>query len=183
MTLSRIIFSPAFLLIFFLSQTHSAILLTVLLWIVFIIIELSDLFDGWVARKRNEVTDLGKLLDPFGDSVSRLTYFLAFLIAGYMPLWIFVLVLYRDLLVSFIRLLVAKRGVAMAARISGKVKAWIYAAAGIAGLVLHTVDQLHLGESFGWVGPVVFWIFVVTGFTAVWTMVDYSSVLRTIQEN
>ena len=51
---------------------------TVVLWVLFVVIELSDVFDGMVARRRQIVSDLGKLLDPFADVVSRLTYFIVF---------------------------------------------------------------------------------------------------------
>ena len=46
--------------------------------LVFLLIELSDLLDGHAARVRNQESELGKVLDPFADSLSRLTYFVAF---------------------------------------------------------------------------------------------------------
>ena len=55
------------------------------------LIELSDAFDGHVARSRNEVTDFGKLFDPAADSLSRQTIFLSFMVcaAHIIPLWMF----------------------------------------------------------------------------------------------
>ena len=101
LTISRIIFSPVFLIIFFLADyfQQNILIFLVILWIIFIFIELSDLFDGFIARALSQVSEVGKLMDPFADSFSRITYFLCFMIAGIMPVWIFVIILYRDLLV------------------------------------------------------------------------------------
>ena len=136
LTILRIVLSPVFLFFFF-ADTFlpvSSMAAVSVLIILFAVIELTDLFVGYFARKLNQTSDLGKVLDPFADSFSRLTYFLCFTFTGLMPIWAFVLVLYRDLGVSFIRLLMAKRGIVMPARLSGKIKAVIYAAAGLGGV-------------------------------------------------
>ena len=59
-----------------------------------------------------------------------------------MPAWVFLVILYRDLGLSFIRLMAMSKGVAMAANLSGKIKAWVYAVAGGAGLALVSVQSL-----------------------------------------
>ncbi|MCK7514809.1 MAG: hypothetical protein MZV70_69605 [Desulfobacterales bacterium] len=56
-----------------------------------------------------------------------MTYFLAFLVTGFLPAWVFLLVLYRDVTVSFVRLLAMRKSIVMSARPSGKIKAVIYA--------------------------------------------------------
>ncbi len=180
-TSSRIFLSPLFFLVFFIPEWTGAgnFISVFILWILFILIEISDLFDGMVARARNEVSDLGKLLDPFADSFSRLTYFLCFIGIGVMPVWVFLLVLYRDLSVSFIRLLMAKKGIAMSARISGKIKAFIYAFAGIAGLAVVTFQRIpELGKYSEPVETVGMVTFIMAAATAVWTLIDYLRALR-----
>ena len=146
LTISRIIFSPVFLIIFFLADyfQQNILIFLVILWIIFIFIELSDFFDGFIARALAQVSEVGKLMDPFADSFSRITYFLCFMIAGIMPVWIFVIILYRDLLVSFFRLIILKRGKTMGARISGKIKACIYALAGGVALFTFSAKKLLL---------------------------------------
>ena len=150
-----------------------------MLIIVFAAIELTDLLDGMLARKLNQTSDLGKVLDPFADSLSRLTYFLCFAFAGIMPIWIFVVVLYRDLSVSFIRLLMAKSGVVMPARLSGKLKAVVYAAAGAAGVLFYFfLKSGLLPEIIIPLRMIVTLLLYAVGAIAVWSLIDYASVLR-----
>ncbi len=96
--------------------------------VIFIIAAVTDLFDGKIARKRNEVTDLGKLLDPLAD---KMLYTCAFflLIADSSSViipWVGVIALtvlfVRDSLVNGIRQIAASKGVVVAAAPSGKLK-------------------------------------------------------------
>jgi CDP-diacylglycerol--glycerol-3-phosphate 3-phosphatidyltransferase len=143
-TILRIILSPVFIFIFFAvdSAFEYKALLIIFLWVIFFLIEISDFVDGMVARALSQVTETGKLLDPFADSLSRLSYFLCFMVVGIMPLWVFVIVLYRDLWLGFLRLLLIKRGIALGSRLLGKIKAWIYAFAGIYGLLIFSETRL-----------------------------------------
>lgn len=179
-TLLRVILSPVFFLIFFLPTWFSVppVLIIVLLVCIFAVIELSDLFDGKIARKYNEVSDLGKLLDPFSDSFSRLTYFFCFTVAGFMPSWLFLPVLYRDLVVGFIRQLMAREGLSMPARKSGKIKAWVYAITGIVGTLYYFTVLLDMSERVPYACVVTMYaLFGITALTAIWTMLDYASVI------
>jgi CDP-diacylglycerol--glycerol-3-phosphate 3-phosphatidyltransferase len=90
-----------------------------------------------LARKRNEVTDLGKVLDPMADSVTHISLFFTFT-QGFvgLPMLIVFVFLYRDFLISTLRTLCALRGVALAARFSGKIKAFMQAAVAILIIVL-----------------------------------------------
>jgi CDP-diacylglycerol--glycerol-3-phosphate 3-phosphatidyltransferase len=93
-----------------------------------IVSEFSDIFDGFLARRRNQVTDLGKVLDPMADSITHISLFLTFT-QGFiqLPLLLVLVFLYRDFFISTLRTLCALRGVALAARWSGKVKAILQA--------------------------------------------------------
>jgi CDP-diacylglycerol---glycerol-3-phosphate 3-phosphatidyltransferase len=130
LTLSRILLGPIFLVVYLYFQDFG-IKLTWLPWILIIlagISELSDMFDGALARKHNKVTELGKLLDPMADSIFRLSVLLAFT-QGIIqiPLLLVSLFFYRDTIISTLRTLCALRGFALAARLSGKIKAVIQA--------------------------------------------------------
>jgi len=161
-TVFRIALSPVFAALFACwTLWHDAAWL-IALWAVFLVSEASDIADGWVARKRGETSDVGKLLDPFSDVVSRLTIFLCLLLAGLAPLWFFLTVLYRELSMMFLRTVTMKRGVALAANSGGKIKAWLYFIASLAGLVVMT---------FGWSGPWPFWTL-----TALWIVAAAQSV-------
>ncbi len=98
--------------------------LTLLIAIVLLnYLELTDACDGYIARKWNQVTDVGKLLDPMFDSLCRFTVFATLLKMDILPLWMLLIFFYRDVSVSYYRAFSAQRNVTMAARVSGKVKA------------------------------------------------------------
>ena len=59
----------------------------------------SDMLDGFIARTFNQVSDLGKLLDPIADKLFLVSAFIALGIAGALPVWLIVLVILRDLLI------------------------------------------------------------------------------------
>jgi CDP-diacylglycerol--glycerol-3-phosphate 3-phosphatidyltransferase len=134
-TLFRIALAPVFAGLFSAWSTWREPYWLVLVWFVFLISEVSDILDGWVARKLGETSDLGKLLDPFSDVLSRLTIFLCLLLAGVAPLWFFLIVLYREVSMTFLRLLMVQKGVVQAASMGGKLKAWLYFIASLVGMV------------------------------------------------
>ena len=99
--------------------------------------ELSDAFDGYLARKFHQVTDLGKILDPMADSIYRISVFLTFTQPPVnLPLLIVFIFLYRDSVISTLRTICALRGFALAARASGKIKAVIQAGGAFIILIL-----------------------------------------------
>lgn len=139
LTLTRILMSPIFLIIYLYFDRLGMDLkmLPYVLILIFILSELSDLFDGFFARKKNQVTELGKILDPMADSIFRLSVFLAFTQGIIqLPLILVCVFFYRDSLISTLRTVCALRGVALAARWSGKVKAVVQAVTVLTILIL-----------------------------------------------
>lgn len=90
---------------------------------VSLLLEVTDLADGHIARKYKQVTDFGKLFDPFSDAFCRYTLFLGMYAIGVADLWMIVAIFYRDSSISFFRTVSAVRNVVLAARPSGKIKA------------------------------------------------------------
>ncbi len=133
LTLSRILLGPVFVLVYSYYQELgiSFVLLPYVLLALAAVSELSDVFDGALARKMNTVTDLGKLLDPMADTIFRLSVLLSFTqgVVG-LPVLLVALFFYRDTVIGTLRSLCALKGVALAARPSGKIKAVIQAAVG-----------------------------------------------------
>ena len=72
---------------------------------LFILGEISDFLDGVVARRRNEVSDFGKLIDPMADSIFHLTLFIIFLSLGLVPAWMTIVLVWREIAVSSLRLM------------------------------------------------------------------------------
>lgn len=87
------------------------------------LLEITDLLDGRIARRFGKVTNFGKLFDPFSDAFCRFTLFLGMYAVGVAELWMIILIFYRDASISFFRTVAAVRHVVLAARPSGKMKA------------------------------------------------------------
>lgn len=139
LTIGRIFISPIFL-IFYLKYQQLGIALHALPFVlIFLLVlsELSDFFDGFLARRFNLVTELGKILDPMADSITRLTILLTFT-QGFirLPLLLVFAFVYRDAMISTLRTVCAFRGVTLAARTSGKIKAVLQASSIFAILIL-----------------------------------------------
>ena len=88
-----------------------------------LLLELTDLADGQIARRYGVVTAFGKLFDPFSDAFCRFTLFLGLMAIGVADLWMIIVILFRDSSISFMRSVAAVRNVVVAARPSGKLKA------------------------------------------------------------
>lgn len=88
-----------------------------------LLLELTDLADGWLARSYEAVTDVGKLFDPFADAFCRFTLFVGLYAVGQADVWMILAIYYRDSTISFLRSIAATRQIVLAARPSGKLKA------------------------------------------------------------
>ncbi len=180
LTVSRIFLSPLLPLLYLnysslgLSLGQMALILLALL----LICEGSDILDGRIARKRNEVTDLGKLLDPMADTLLHLPLFLGFTHGiVQLPLWLVLIFVYREFLISVLRSFCALRGVALAARPFGKKKTIIQACAAIAIVVLLLgVDQGLISEGF--LQQMSVWLTLLAVFYSVGSAVEYLLVAR-----
>jgi CDP-diacylglycerol--glycerol-3-phosphate 3-phosphatidyltransferase len=129
-TLSRILLGPLFFVLYLYYPKFGIpfVVLPYVLIGIAILSEVSDLLDGLIARKKNQVTNLGKVLDPMADSIFRLSVFFSFTQGVIqLPLVLVLLFFYRDSVISTLRILCALKGVALAARMSGKIKAVIQA--------------------------------------------------------
>lgn len=155
-TLARLIFAPVFFVLYNLpiwTGSNSLAFVSACLMIPLLaVMELTDYWDGHYARKHNEVSDLGKLFDPFADVMLNLTVFICATrsfderMGGYMPLVIFVLIMYREFCQNFLRMLAIRQGVAIAARKGGKVKTVFYIISGFFMLVAECFIRLGLVE-------------------------------------
>ena len=110
---------------------------------------LTDLFDGIIARRCNLITDFGKLMDPLADKVLICSAFIAFIELGWMPAWMVILVVARELAITGLRLLAASKNLVLEAERQGKNKTISQITAIIALLVTHSYDDWRIvGELF-----------------------------------
>lgn len=138
LTVSRLVMAPIFFIAFHLPiwvDSRLSKLSAILIIILWVLTELSDLLDGQIARRANLVTDLGKVMDPFADTISRMTYFVCFISVSMMPIWAFILIMWRELSILFVRMLMMGKGAAVPANIWGKSKAVLYAISGALGIL------------------------------------------------
>ena len=148
-TLTRIIFAPIFFLIYFIPiWTGKFQALSVYIAIPLLAFaEFTDFLDGHYARKHNEVSDFGKLFDPFADVILHMTTFMCLMTSvsgkGFMQPWIFALILYREMTMNFIRMVAAKKGTAIAARKGGKLKTVFYVFSSFFALFLEAVTRIN----------------------------------------
>lgn len=118
-SLSRIFLIPLFL--YLLAQPSVEAKLWAL--VVFAIASLTDLLDGWSARKLGQETELGKFLDPFADKVLVAATLVAFVFLDQLiPFWMVAIIVGRDILLTFMRYLAIKRGKSLRTSRFGKVK-------------------------------------------------------------
>jgi CDP-diacylglycerol--glycerol-3-phosphate 3-phosphatidyltransferase len=132
-------------------------------FVLFVAAALSDLWDGYLARKHGWITDVGKLLDPIADKLLIVCTFIPFYILshsaeplnrvpwwGTLPLWVLVVVLGRELGITLFRSWAARRGVVISAGQSGKYKAFIQNL--FVGALLLWYPLLMVAEESGWIG-------------------------------
>lgn len=149
-TVLRIFIIPLFPLFYLKYQWLgiSIIYLPYILLVILIICELTDIIDGFLARRKNQVTDLGKVLDPMADSITRILVFFTFT-QGFIavPLLLVFVFLYREFIITTLRTICAFEGFALGARKSGKTKAIIQAMVNIFIVILmipYTLGYLGL---------------------------------------
>ncbi|HOE19496.1 MAG TPA: CDP-diacylglycerol--glycerol-3-phosphate 3-phosphatidyltransferase, partial [Spirochaetota bacterium] len=119
LTLSRIILIPLFLYLIFTPTIEHRI------WalVIFVIASLTDLLDGWTARKLKQETETGKFLDPLADKFLVISALIAFLFLDpLIPLWMVIVIIARDLLITLMRYLAIKKGTSLRTSRLGKVK-------------------------------------------------------------
>ena len=120
-TLVRIILIPFFLLCMYLVKPLGTVMQYVAL-AIFAIASLTDLVDGKIARKYNQVTDFGKFLDPLADKILVIAAMAVFCEWRIFPAWALMIVLTREFAVTGLRLVAVQKGNVIAAGWSGKVK-------------------------------------------------------------
>lgn len=118
LTLLRIILIPVFLFVLLGNMTNKLIIALV----IFLVASLTDFLDGYLARKLDLVTKLGKFLDPLADKLLVISAMLAFIEVGLLPSWVSFIIISRELIISVFRAIAASEGIVIAASWWGKLK-------------------------------------------------------------
>ena len=121
LTILRIILTPVFLVLFLSGDT---LLIQISLG-VYIVAAITDWYDGWLARKFNYITDWGKFLDPLGDKILTSAAFIAFVYLDVLELWMVLIIVLRDFIVTGVRAYADYQGVTFTTSRSAKWKTFI----------------------------------------------------------
>ena len=134
LTLIRWALVPVFMLFTIMDHFWTRVLAL----IIFIAAGLTDLYDGYLARKRNEITEFGKLMDPLADKFLTSAAYISFVGMRELDVapWMVVLIVGRELLVTGLRVLAASKGEVLAADRQGKIKTVIQVIVVIAILIV-----------------------------------------------
>ena len=136
--------------------------------ILFVLASITDYFDGYLARRYNVVSSIGKFLDPMADKVLVMAVLVMLipLKEGSVPAWMVVIILGRELIINSLRGVASTKGVVIEAQELGKFKTILQIFA-LTGLILHyryfSID-FHLG------GMYFLWAAMILG---IWSGVDY----------
>jgi CDP-diacylglycerol---glycerol-3-phosphate 3-phosphatidyltransferase len=178
MTLGRIACIPVFLALLSYENRRNSFLAA----LVFAAAAISDWLDGWLARVSNKVTTLGKFLDPLADKIIVLSALVMLVRLGRVPVWVVVIILARELLISGLRTIAMSEGLEIVASRGGKWKTSLQLS-GIIALMVHyhfPIDYLFatVMTDFHVVGLTLLYLSLVPGIASA---VDYVRAFYTLE--
>ncbi|HEU4685217.1 MAG TPA: CDP-diacylglycerol--glycerol-3-phosphate 3-phosphatidyltransferase [Nitrospira sp.] len=159
-TLVRILLIPIFVILFATPTSDRSLIAA----IVFVTAALSDLLDGYIARRTGQVTRLGKLLDPIADKLLVLSALILLLNIDRVSALVAILVIAREVAVTGIRAIAAGEGMIIAAETTGKYKMALQIVA-ITLLILEGSDLGELGN-LHLAGTVTLYLSLVLGYVS-----------------
>jgi CDP-diacylglycerol--glycerol-3-phosphate 3-phosphatidyltransferase len=122
---------------------------------IFLLATLTDVLDGYLARRRGQVTTLGTLLDPIADKLLTSAAFISLVEMGLAPAWMVVIIIGREFIVSGLRSVLATRGVALGASAWGKMKTVLQSVAIVLLILTRTLDRWG---RYGFLGVAALWL-------------------------
>jgi CDP-diacylglycerol---glycerol-3-phosphate 3-phosphatidyltransferase len=182
LTVSRILLSPVFMILIIFDSFYWRLAATT----VFIIAALTDLADGYLARRWGMNSGFGRFMDPLADKILVSTAFLSFVTLGYARGWMVMIIIVREFLITGLRSVAAYRGMVISPSILAKWKTVSQMVAIAAILLYANLEPLFAISPKGktnivvWVMPFTSWqcnlfdiILVVPLILTVWTGLDY----------
>jgi len=133
--------------------------------IVFLLASFTDYLDGWLARRRNQVTTLGILLDPIADKLLTSAAFISLVQIGVARAWMVWIIIGREFAVDGLRMIASSQGITIAASIWGKYKTGTQ----VVAVVLLIFGSTYLGK-WDLAGDIAIWVVVLV---AILSAVDY----------
>ncbi|MBF0977476.1 MAG: CDP-diacylglycerol--glycerol-3-phosphate 3-phosphatidyltransferase [Atopobium sp.] len=141
-----------------------------LVFIGYVVISLTDKLDGYLARSRNEVTTFGKFLDPIADKLAVVVALFVLLEWHMVSPWVLLVIVAREFLVSGLRMVVASKGVVIAASDLGKWKTATTMVAICGLLFLPSIPGGMIQDVLLFIFNASMWVAVVL---TAWSGIDY----------
>jgi len=148
LTFGRILIIPLFIYLAYQANPLASLLAGAL----FAIAAITDVVDGWLARRLGLVTVIGKFLDPLADKLIVLAAMVMLVRLGRFPAWVAILLLSREFVVTGLRQIAASEGMVIAAGQEGKWKTALQ----LVGIIALLVHYQHEVDLWVWQGPVNF---------------------------
>ena len=152
LTLSRIILTFLFVVFISLPGIISKLIAT----IIFIVAAFTDFYDGHYAKKHNLVTNFGKIMDPVADKFLILTVFYIFLRMHLIALWMFVVILVREVMITGLRVLAITKGQVLPAEKKGKYKTSLQILTAFIILIFITLQETLMASQWS-EGTYLYW--------------------------
>lgn len=140
-----------------------------------VLAELSDFFDGEIARRYSQETEFGRLVDPICDSIYHLSVFLAFMAMHWMPAWMLFVIYARDLIVPYVRTFARQAGHDLQIRTSGKIKTAVHA---VTQIGVMTIALGIFGQNMTTGGQFPFVLLLFATGASIYSLVDYCFAVR-----
>ncbi len=180
LSMLRIVISPVFFILV-ISQNPKLVCLSLPL---FIIGAITDYFDGWFARRMKAVTRFGKFFDPLADKFLTGAAFLAFVVLSIIPLWMVLIIIFRDVLTTSMRFMPFGQNKPIETSFSAKIKTFVQMTFIIIVLLAITlincpiwgIDKSSL-VSFIYSDFIYYSMFSIVILT-LWTLAEYSKQLK-----
>lgn len=173
-TVSRILLIPVFMIFMLVDFNFGTVNLLntdiqtshLIGGLIFIIASITDWLDGYIARKYELITNMGKFLDPLADKLLVSAAFIILVELGSAPSWIIIVIISREFAVTGLRLILAGSGEVVAANQLGKIKTVTQIVA-IISLLFNNIYFESIGVPFGTI------MLYIALFFTVWSGVDY----------
>lgn len=140
LTIMRIALTPVFIILLFYDHPYAK------LWalLIFLVASITDAFDGYYARKHNQITDQGRFLDPLADKILVLSALISFGVLEVIPFWMIGLIIFRDLFITGLRVVLNNKGYQMITSKIAKAKTTVQIVAIIAILLYLSLVRLAI---------------------------------------
>ncbi len=172
LTSLRFLMIPAFVYYFF-SDNEYGILIA---GAIFIVAGLTDILDGYLARKFNQITDFGKLMDPAADKLMQVTAFVCLFVKGLVPLWMTIIIFIKEASMVLIGGLLYRGGTVVSANRYGKIASTVFYGALAVNILFRSLPE--------WIKLGVFVLAIILSLLAgVMYIISYKESIQKIRKN